>query len=524
VSRYLLAFLSGAILGAPFLVPVAWPLVFVGLVPLLVSLENGSLARRSSFTLGVIAGLALYGEALWAIFWTVLPLNWLGVFTPAFQIIIVSVSWSLTSLGLAVWTGFFAVTYNKLRQRTWLDVLLVASLWVLAEYAGAWWFGIQNLGPGSILGPNFTLPFIGNVLAHDVALVQLAWLGGVYALSFLCALVSALIYAAWSFPNMRKYAFIGLVALVLVWGVTGIGMRHIASSPQGPHVSVAAVSTQRPAVFTLTQEEGTAQASTTLAELPATKGADIVIVPEGTDLIQTLNMIAPSRGEKLLRALYADAAPSFVDSGNAYSSVATLRSRITLYDVASGSYQYQDKRFLLPDGEYVPWYVQAWVGLVGQSTALSEVSGRNGLTPAPEIRPLVVASTTIGVLFCDETMSPDLYRSLALQGASVFVNVASHAWFHGSHLVADQMRDTAIVRAVESRRWYVQASNIAPSFVLDPYGRVATSSVWGASSVIRTDVGLSNGTTPYMRFGAWMVWLSILMLLIISVRRVQGVQ
>lgn len=520
MKTWFLAILSGALLGAPFIVPALWPLVLLGLAPLLLAL-SGTRAPRHAFALGLLTGLVLYGMALWAIFWTVLPLDWLGIFDPTFQVVIVAVGWALTALGFALWTGVFALIFSRLADDSWRDVVYASAPWVVGEWSGAWWFGIQNAGPGYIPGPHFTLPFIGNVLAHDSALVQLAWLGGVYALSFACAAGGALVYRLIS-GRRRERRVLGAVCIAAfaLWLVGHGVLARTSSFSDGRHVRIAVVSTQTPAIFTPSSERAVDDLARITEILPRTRGADIVVVPEGTDLIQLLNEPSPSRAEASMRLMYeGTASPTFVDSGNAYSSYGTLRLRTKVYNIAAGTFQFQDKRFLLPDGEYVPAYVRTWVTAVGRGEALNAVLDRRGMTPGDDIHPLAAASTTIGVLFCDEAMSPVLYRSLALQGAGIFVNAASYAWFHGSRLVADQMRDVGIVRAVESRRWYVQASNIAPSFVLDPYGRVATSSSRGMTGVVVAEVEVRHGTTPYDNLGAWFIWASAGMVIAGLLRR-----
>ena len=79
MKRTLLALASGALLGAPFIVPQLWPLALVGLAPLLIALSR-PLGMWRAFSLGILAGTVFYGIAIWAIFWTALPLNWDGRF------------------------------------------------------------------------------------------------------------------------------------------------------------------------------------------------------------------------------------------------------------------------------------------------------------------------------------------------------------------------------------------------------------------------------------------------------------
>lgn len=521
MKQFLLAILSGALLGAPFIAPLLWPLALVGLAPLLLAITSPAISRKRAFVLGMFTGLVLYGIALWAIFWSVLPLDWLGIFDLPFQLVLVTVGWFMTVLGFALWTGIFALVYSRISNNSWHDILTASALWIITEYVGAWWFSIQNLGPGSIAGPHFALAFIGNVLAADSALVQIAWVGGVYALSAIVVATGAVVYRVVHGEGQER-RMIGIIAFtsLAIWLVGHIILAQLPDQGGGQRIRIAAISTQEPAAFTSTPRQGAARLELIRSFLPKTRGADIVAFPEGSDFLTLMREPAPAKMKPALRSLYAETTlPVFIDSGSAYSSNGTLRSRAEAYDIAAGVSEFQDKRFLLPDGEYVPTYVRAWVSAVGRGEALNAILDQHGLTPGDDVRPLTAASTSIGVLFCNEAMSPVLYRSLARQGAGVFVNVASHGWFHGSRLVANQMLNVAIIRAVESRRWYVQASNVAPSFALDPYGRIATSSVWGTTGVIEVSVETRNDATPYGYLGPWAVWLAASALLVIFVPR-----
>ena len=193
MKQFLLAILSGVLLGIPFIAPQLWPFVLVGLAPLLFALSRTSTSHHA-FALGLLTGVIFYGIALWAIFWHALPLDWLGALDVPFQIVLVAFCWSMTVLGCAVWTGVFGLAFSRIANNSWRDILAALALWVIAEWLSAWWFGIQNFGTGSILGPHSTLAFLGNALARDEVLVQLAWVGGVYALSAFAAGAGALAY------------------------------------------------------------------------------------------------------------------------------------------------------------------------------------------------------------------------------------------------------------------------------------------------------------------------------------------
>ena len=66
------------------------------------------------------------------------------------------------------------------------------------------------------------------------------------------------------------------------------------------------------------------------------------------------------------------------------------------------------------------------------------------------------------------------------------------------------------IRAVEEGRFVVRAANTRNLGVVDPYGRVVTSTNLFETAAFVADVRLLNVTTVYSRFGDLIVWLSLL--------------
>ena len=130
--------------------------------------------------------------------------------------------------------------------------------------------------------------------------------------------------------------------------------------------------------------------------------------------------------------------------------------------------------------------------------------------------PVTVAGASFGTRLCEEALSPRLYRDEVRGGATVLVNLASHSWFHDSRRVAVLARRVAQVRATESRRYLVRAADAAPAFAIDPYGRMVGETRWGEPGILFATVHPETRMTPYVRFGPWLVWCSLLGLIAMS--------
>ena len=506
--RFFYALLGGFLLGVGFVILPFWPLALIGIVPILHAL-GGAKSNKDAFLLGWISGFSLYGCAVFAIFWHTLPLDWLPVFPFWFQVLLVAISWALTAAGLALSIGVFGLAAHKLASNSWLDIFIISAAWVLSEWIAMWEFSLQNAGPGSVLGAHFGLGLVGNLLSRDASLLQVAWLGGVYLLSFLAIACGVLVYRIIYAGQKERQILVGILLVATVsWGV-GHAFLLRTPAPSGAGVRIAAISTQDPPVFYATAEDSQRTFDAISKVLPQTRGADVLILPESTGFLSTLQM---NRRQFLMGIFATSSIPAIVDSETVRTNPTFLQSRLEYYDLRGHDTSIRFKYFLLPDGEYVPYFYTLLIRMLGQGKALDQVAEHRGFLAGAYPEPIQVRELSTAVLFCNEALSPSLYSSLARKGAQVFINVASHSWFHGSRLVAQQMRDVSKIRAVESRRWYVQATDVAQSFVLDPYGRVATSTVWGSVGAIRATIYPRNDGTPHVRFNTWVLWVCTLFL------------
>lgn len=508
-----LALAGGILLGIGFLIPPLWPLSFIGIAPLCLCATDQRLSWRRAALLGWLAGFAVYGLAVFGVYWHALPVAWLPGDEFASQFIFVLMNWILTSACMGLATALWAAGMRFFATDTWLDIIFAAAAWVLSEVAAAYLALAPNYGPGSIIGPHFTLGSVGYQLADDVALLQAAWLGGVYALSALAVLAGAVLFrlVVTNRARERRALCIVLIAGLVLWGGGRLMFalhpvqEHAAAAQALPSATFAVLATRLglgggpyDPVANLAQQQGL---------LREAAGADVAVLPEGSELFLKLSDL----GQPM-----PDGARFYVDSLDVQDEDGTLKTRADYYDPQLGTTTASTyKRFLLPFGEYVPYiYSRA-------DSVLADLASEGAHVPgAPQGVVMTPGGAGIGVLFCDEALSPTMYRALARGGANVLVNESSQLWFNQSHTVFAQMRRAAAVRAVESRRWFVNASNATPAFVLDEYGRVADETPWGATGVIRISIPLLGAQTPYSAYGMYVLLAPLLALAYAAWRRI----
>lgn len=512
---FILALTSGALCGVGFLATQLWPLVFVGIVPLLLAATNTHISRRSVFLYGWIAGSVLYGLATYAIFWHTLPIDWLGAFPASIQIFLVGFSWAVPVIGMGLATGIFALVVRTLHTDRWHDVALIVALWTLAESAAAILFSVVTLGEGSFVHTHFTLGFLGYLVAHSPVFIQGAAYGGVYILSALAALVSAIIWRVIrlqvSRENPGKYIIVAAISLGAVITLHTYAKILIPSEKGGESIRVAVISLHENPTLSSSSVDDRASAAAIESLLPKARGVDLIVLPESSGFFRTRPMLLPDA------SLWAMVPHSVtIDSDSVYNQRGALMAQLAYHTDTGQTPIFSHKQFLLPDGEYIPYLFSIVVRAIGYGDELTTLAKHRLFLPGEPSKPVTVAGAPIATLFCNEAMSPFLYRTQVRRGASVLVNIASQSWFHSSRAVAQQMETITRVRAVESRRWYVQSNNLAPALVINPYGTPVARTTGTREEIIISDVFPRKDHTPYVRFGPLILYLSFAVLAVYS--------
>jgi apolipoprotein N-acyltransferase len=112
----------------------------------------------------------------------------------------------------------------------------------------------------------------------------------------------------------------------------------------------------------------------------------------------------------------------------------------------------------------------------------------------------------LGTMICFDASFTDVARRLGRQGAEL---IANPSLFGPS--IAAMPHTMAVFRAIENRSAIVMADVAYNSAVIDPHGRVLTSSISreGQEQVLTAEVPLYGGTTVYAIAGDWLGWLSL---------------
>jgi apolipoprotein N-acyltransferase len=487
LRKVLLAVLSGALLALSF--PkfghgvVAW----VALAPLLLALAE-SRGGLDAFRLGYITGAV---SSVGIVYWTALVVVQYGGLSLPVGIGVMG----LLCLALALFPSLFGWLVGTWRRALGPPALLLAPVaWVATEILRA-----HTLF-------NFSWCLLGYSQHANLPVIQVARYAAVYGVSFVVALVSAVLayVVVETRPRPRRMAALataGLMAAVLAHGWWTLS-RPMAETG---HVRVGLVQAS-----VLQEEKWDVQMAWTnvdrhldLTRTAAAEGARLVVWPESSvpfyfdhspQLSTELREVARQRRIYLL----------FGNDDREARDERTERFWVgakMLTPEGDLALRYHKIR-LVPFGEYVP--VQSVLTLGGR-VAAKVVKQVADFTPGEEAATGTVDGHRVGAFICYEAIFPDLVRRFAAGGAELLVNITNDAWY-GRTSAPYQHMAMAAFRAVENGKYLVRAANTGFTAVVDPHGRVLRKTALFERTMLVADVAFVPGLTFYARHGDVFAW------------------
>jgi apolipoprotein N-acyltransferase len=187
------------------------------------------------------------------------------------------------------------------------------------------------------------------------------------------------------------------------------------------------------------------------------------------------------------------------ESWNYYNSIISLNGRRGFYN----------KQHLVAFGEYLPL---RW--LIGDSLDALAVPNAD-FTPGTGGQPLLVAAGyPVGTSICFEVAFARVINA-SLPAAAFLVNVSNDGWF-GDSLAPAQHLEIARVRAKETGRALLRATNTGISAIIDHDGTIQARSPQFKQAVVKGTVVPRAGATPYVRFGDWPVLVIAVVCLLLA--------
>lgn len=493
-AQRLYALIVGAAASIGVLFPAYGAVSLIGFVAFILLIHTVPSSRRSVSIVTILFGFAYCGTVhIWL--WDLLPLDWLGVTNPLYGYLLLLFYWSTIAFSFGTVFLFFTFPYLRYKPAPpLLAALYAASLWTIVQYLQMWGTSLVTAGDGSLFGAHYSTVLLGYAVTDIPAALFLAQYGGVFAMTFVFVFTAALLAGMWEHwmrtRLIKKDLAIAIVLLVII----GTGsFSKLKPVPFGETVSVALVSTDFNKKSDYTWQSVAEKVHSLIqGKLNTAPRGTVFVLPE------EINLFGPEPNDSLLQDL--DESGHSVLFSHPVQSGEKKRLRMSLYHHGTSTGFY-DKMLLSPQGEYGPWFYQVWLGIIG-GAELVEASRSNYTYERGEHTAVAhIPNATIGALFCSDILSPQLYRILALQGATILTESTSLGWFHSSPVVDSVMLTIARVRAAENNRYLLVAGNAAPSTIISNTGSIIERTDTNTFSVLQANVPVITEISLYTKLG-----------------------
>ena len=463
----LLALIAGLLFPLAFAPYGFWPLLFVSLALAYWCQQRAPTPRRALLT-GWIYGLGLFGFGI----------SWLHVSMTDYGFMPLWMAIPFTGAFAALMALFYGVTF-WLTRRLGGGALMFAGTWLLLDWVRGW------------LLTGFPWLYSGYALV-DTPLAGLAPLGGIWAVTLAAVVLSATVVAM---IEQRGRAFGPLAVSVVAIVAALIGGQMEFTRPSGERQQVALVQGNIPQdlKWLATMREQTRDIYAGLTnDLP---GDTLVIWPESAmiefyqdikEFVDGEGQAVAAKGGALISGLpWRDESRSPVTYHNSIAVVGTHHD--------NGVYH---KQKLVPFGEYVPLQ-----GLLRGLIPFFDLT-MSSFTPGRESQPnLHALGQEIAPFICYEILYPDLVARRSA-GADVLLTISNDAWF-GTSAGPHQHFQMTRLRALETGRWLLRATNNGITAVVAPNGKVMERLPQFQRDVLLADYQPRQGNTPFMVAGAW---------------------
>ena len=471
--------IAGALMVLAFAPFEIWVLAIISLAALFFMWSRRDGAQAA--LLGYCFGLGLFGVG---VSWLHISINLFGGVSLLGSYLI---TFTLVAF-LALYPALVGYLSGRYFSRSIFPGLLVAipTTWVVVEWCRSWIFtGFPwlNLGYSMI----------------DTWFVGLAPITGVYGIGWITAICAAICAALISVSGRcRVILALSLCALTTL----GFFSHRIHWTTADPDTrSVALVQAAIPQQL---KWDPKIQRHTLDLYLDLTRpwwGKDLIIWPEtaipmfyqdATPLLNALQKKATTTNTGMIIGVpYRDS-----DQHKYFNSIITLGKQREIYH----------KRHLVPFGEYLPFDQLIRPILDTMGIPMSNFS-------SGDARPLLLADgIPVGVSICYEDVFGEEVID-ALPEAKVLVNVSNDAWF-GDSLAPHQHLEMARMRAAETGRYLLRATNTGISAIIDETGKIKSESPQFKPDALIGTVTLFSGSTPYSVYGNYLVVLLAILVLL----------
>ncbi|HEY9599231.1 MAG TPA: apolipoprotein N-acyltransferase [Cyanophyceae cyanobacterium] len=508
----ILSALTGGILMGLTPAPVqAWPLAWIALVPLWFLVAKRKSVRQCAFY-GLVWGIGYHGLAL---FWItgIHPMTWMGVPWLA-SLAIAIFCWTFITLWgaalVAIWASIIAFFQkaNKSKTPPKKHPLLSALLRVLI--GTALWCGLEALWSSGALWWS-SLSYTQS--PHNLVILHLGQLSGPSTVTAAIVAVNGLIAEAWiSYqhsrrvneltiehsqsisPNLQPVTLtsiaIGLVAVLHLIGF-GLYSRPLIQPPE-TSLKVGIIQGNIGNTIKLFTEGKrlALERYTNGYETLANQGVDAVLTPEAALPFFLTDLKGQYFYSEILDKGVLAWVGAYGERGRSYTnSLFTITGK-------GETFSRYDKVKLVPLGEYIPF--ESILGVL--IDRLSPLDAHMVAGAPTQVFETPFGRAIVGI--CYESAFAKHFRRQAAMGGQFILTASNNA--HYSQTMPAQHHAQDVMRAIETDRWAVRATNTGYSGIVNPHGKTLWISGINTYEIHADTVYRRQTQTLYVRWGDWL--------------------
>lgn len=481
--RAIIALAAGSLITlslAPFNI---WPLAIIAAATLYILIARTNL--KHTFWLCFLFSLALF---LSGASWVYVSIHEFGHASLALSAFLSLLFCAGIALCNATILSAFFYLRNTAKNKLWINIFIFAAIGTASEFLR------------SYLLTGFPWLFIGYSQTESI-LAGWAPIFGIYGISFFLYASSALIGFVISQQIINRQALVLAACIVVIWALAPLLERINWSKKQTNPLTASLVQANisqhdkwKPENYNFTLNLYSQMSE------PLWQHSNVVIWPEAA-----------------IPAYYSYAKPfiqQMAEQANAHKSalITGIPSRTFQQDdqltqhhnsvIATGNAKgIYHKQHLVPFGEYIPFS-----HIVGKLMQFFELPLSSMQPGKKQQVPLRISHWKTQPLICYEIVYPAL-TAQAAQQSDVLVTVSNDSWF-GASLGPKQHLQMAQMRAIENGRYVLRATANGISAIIDNKGKIVSQSRQFKREVLQGDFHLMQGSTPWTRYGYWLVhWL-----------------
>lgn len=419
-----------------------------------------------------------YGFGLWFVgaFWLYHSIHEYGAVPSWLALIMIGLMALVMGLFHAVMAWIFVRFLGK-------QPLAFAAVWVVQEWLKTWLF------------TGFPWLFVGYAFTEQYWISSIAPVLGVFGVSFLAVLLGASVIDA----LRGKVGFLIIATLTLMISAMLWLVEPKWTTSTNKTLSVSLVQGNIPQDLKWLSEYRN-QTLEIYAQLSQAEwGRDVVIWPEAAipmlsyEALPFISEVANLASSH--KSAWVTGIP-FVDLENHHpnETYPPLYNAVLAvgHNTTQGLYKKQN---LVPFGEYIPMkgLFDILPDLANSQDMYSHTKGEKNQ------QLLMVQGRAMASAICYEVAYPSTTRHNA-KNSEFLLTISNDAWF-GTSAGPHQHLQMVQMRSLETGRWFVRATNTGITALIDDKGRIVGRAPQFERTVLRGDVMMMSGETPYMRFG-----------------------